>query len=367
MRGIATFAALVLVAGAGSGCHRRSRGLIVGDAQASAASSTTSAARAAEAATARAFAGGDDDEDVGGSNAGEPGKGGGQGGNKWRDCGVYVDGRPVGVLAWGELPIGLKPTWKAEEHSIEFDYGYKGPRTRTSYERRYKFVDYLKAVGVDLAKIKELHVMGPKESEVLIATGKQLRSKAGQELMFRFGAVVGGKPIPVVPEGFGNGKHSDKIGAVMVYINKKPPVLVPDEGLALEGKLVDGIPYYGDPFRGGVRVYADDRLTLQIKRPMLREVPADVGADGKKRWSLWKLLEQKGIDTSKIVEAWAIADERRKQKFTRAELEKLTFELSDKGNNEILVGDGQLKVTALALHDHALKPDELPQIRPGEE
>ena len=55
--------------------------------------------------------------------------GSGQGLNRWRDTAVYVDGKPVGVVTFGELPIGLKPVWVPEEHSIEFDYGYKGPRT----------------------------------------------------------------------------------------------------------------------------------------------------------------------------------------------------------------------------------------------
>jgi len=31
-------------------------------------------------------------------------KGSGRGQDKWRDVGVYVDGRPVGVVIFGELP-----------------------------------------------------------------------------------------------------------------------------------------------------------------------------------------------------------------------------------------------------------------------
>lgn len=338
--------------------------MIVGDAQASSAPAT---ARQQAAAAASALAG-DEDEDGapgGGGSHNPAGKGGGQGMNKWRDTGVYVDGRPVGVLDFGELPVGLKPTWIPEEHSVEFDYGSTGPRTRTTYARRYKMIDYLKAVGVDVAKIKEIHVMGPKLTSIMIASGKQLRSKEGQGLMFRFGIAVGGKAIPVVPEKFGNGKHADKISAVMVYVNKKPPVLVEDVGLQLDGKDVDGIPYYGDPMRGGVRVYANDLLQTQIKRQLLKDVPGELGADGKQHWSLWKILASKGVDTSKLVEGWVIADERRKQKFTRAELEKLTFEMNER--NEILVGPSKIPAAALALHDHALTADELPQIRPDEE
>jgi len=232
----------VLAAGA-IGCHKRNRsGIVVG----------SSSGKEAERRAAEAIMGSADEEmGVGGKAKGSTQ---GSGLNKWRDTGVYVDGKPVGVVDFGELPIGLKPTWVEEEHSIEFDYGYKGPRTRKSFARRYRVVDLLKALGVDVRKVKEIQVLGPKDTSVIIASGKELRSPKGQDFMFRFGAVAGGKAIPVVPDGFGNGVMPDKMSCVMVYIDKKPPVLVPDEGLELDGKLVDGVAYYGEPMRGGVRV-----------------------------------------------------------------------------------------------------------------
>jgi hypothetical protein len=339
------------------GCSKRNRsGVVVGHAEAS------SANKQAELAAARALAG-SADEELGNNNKG---KGGGAGANRWRDTGVYVDGRPVGVVAFGELPIALKPTWVVEEHSIEFDYGYTGPRTRKSYARRYRVVDYLKAVGVDLSRIKQIQIMGPKSTQMIIASGKELRSPKGQGLMFRFGSSVGGKPIPVVPDNFGNGVMPDKMSAVMVYIDKKPPVLDPEEGPKLDGKTVDGVPYFGEPMRGGVRVYVDDRLSLDIKQQLLQEAPAETAPDGTKRWKLTTILKQNGVDLSKVKEAWAIADERRKQKFTRAELDALTFTMNPNQKNEILVGDGKLRVSALALHSHELAASELPQIHPDE-
>jgi hypothetical protein len=350
---------LMVAALAAVGCHKRDRsGIVVGQA--------SSPAKEAERRAAAALAG-TAEEEMGGGNSKKMGGGEGTGGNRWKDIGVYVDGRPVGVVSFGELPIGLKPTWIVEEHSIEFEAGYQGPRTRKSYARRYRFVDYLKAVGVDVPKVKEIQVLGPKETAVIIASGKELRSSKGQNFMFRFGGSVGGKAIPVVPDGFGNGVMPDKMSCVMVYIDKKPPTLLPDEGLALDGKVVDGVPYYGEPMRGGVRVYVDDRLSVALKPQALDESPAETGADGTKHWKLASVLKQNGIDLTKIVEAWGIADERRKHKFTRAELDTLTFTLNPQQKNEILVGDGKARVSALALHSHALAPDELPQIRPDED
>jgi hypothetical protein len=201
---------------------------------------------------------------------------------------------------------------------------------------------------------------------VIAASGKELRAR-GSEFMFRFAVGTGGKAIPVVPPNFGNRVKPDKIAAVMVYIDKKPPEVVPDEGLVLDGTPVDGIPYFGEPVRGGIRVYQDDRLAMVIKRPMLRETPALPSKDGTKRWSLWQLFGAHGVDTTKIAEGWMIADERRKQKLSRAELEHLTFEIGEKEKNEILVGDGKLRVNAIALHGHALAASELPQLRPEEQ
>jgi hypothetical protein len=351
---------LIVAALAAVGCHKRDRsGIVVGQA---------SAGKEAERRAAAALAGTADEEMGGGNNNNKKmGGGEGTGGNRWKDIGVYVDGRPVGVVSFGELPIGLKPTWIVEEHSIEFEAGYQGPRTRKSYARRYRFVDYLKAVGVDVRKVKEIQVLGPKETAVIIASGKDLRSPNGQNFMFRFGSAVGGKAIPVVPDGFGNGVMPDKMSCVMVYIDKKPPTLVPDEGLAVDGKVVDGVPYYGEPMRGGVRVYVDDRLSVALKPQALDESPAETGADGTKHWKLASVLKQNGIDLTKIVEAWGIADERRKHKFTRAELDTLTFTLNPTQKNEFLIGDAKARVSALALHSHALAPDELPQIRPDED
>jgi hypothetical protein len=171
----------------------------------------------------------------------------------------------------------------------------------------------------------------------------------------------------VLPAHFGNGMISDKIGSVMVYIHRKPPTVKGDQGMFLDGKPVDGVPYYGEPMRGGVRVYQDDRLVLDAKRSMLTALKSTPGPDGKPRYKLWDLLQAQGLDTAKIVEGWAIADDRRKARFTREQLMAMTFEDAPKSNNKILLGDANLAATALALHSHALTPSELPQIRPDEE
>lgn len=289
----------------------------------------------------------------------------GNGTKKWRDTGVYLDGKPIGVLSFGELPVGLAPVWIEEKHAAPIAPGSHAPGYTLVEERRYRFVDYLTALGVDLARLRELHIMGPRLTEVVVVSGAELRSKRGRELLFRFAGLVGGKAIPVVPPRLGNGIKPDKIACVMVYADKAPPVLVPGEGLQLDGQPVLGIPYYGEPLRGGVRIYQDDRLAMVIKRPLLRATRPAAMVDGKPRYRLWDLLAQKGVDTARVTEGWLIADERRVQRLGRAELEAATFEVGDKEKNEIRFG--AVRASAIALHAHALAAGELPRIRPEEE
>jgi len=314
-----------------------------------------------ELATVRAIAGNEDEEDA-------PPKQGQLGAKRWRDTGVYVDGKPMGALTFGELPIALAPTWKDEPVSVPIEPGHKGPGFKVAKQRYYKFTDYLKAIGVDLAKVKEIHIYGPKFSETIVASGAEMR-KRSKEFLFHFGGEVMGKAIPAPPRHFGNGRSPDKISAVMVYIDKKPPTLVWNQGLALDGKIITDVPYYGAPLRGGVRVYQDDQLAMVIKRPLLRQTePATRHADGTaESWKLPSLLEANGVDGGKIAEGWLIYKERRTERLSREQLAALTFQMGSKGQNEIFLGDQKLPANAIALHAKALRPDQLPKILPDEE
>src|SRR5882672_6198699 len=36
---------------------------------------------------------------------------------RWKDTGVYLDGKPIAFMSFGELPIALQPTWVKEKAS----------------------------------------------------------------------------------------------------------------------------------------------------------------------------------------------------------------------------------------------------------
>jgi hypothetical protein len=289
------------------------------------------------------------------------------GGARWKDTGVYLDGRPVGFLTWGELPISLKPVWIRTKITANIRPNSHDPGWRWGQQRFYRFTDYLKAVGIDLNKVKELHVYGPKFSNSVVATRKDLQSPAAKDVLFRFGASVGGKAIPAVPDGFAAGNPPDKIAAVMIYSEKEPPKLMPDVGFVLGKDTQLGVPYFGDPIRGGVRIYLDDRLATIIKRQDLDPAKATKNADGDPTWKLFDFLTAHGVNTSKVAEMWVIRGERRTDKLTREELEELMFSASAQAKGGVLLGEKGIRANALALHTRAIKPDELPYTTPDDE
>ncbi len=284
------------------------------------------------------------------------------GASRWKDTVVYVDGQPRGVLTFGELPVPLEPAWIPEQKPAEIRPGSNDPGFTWIKKRRYRFTDYLKAIGVDVAKVQAIHVYGPKFTDSIVATGKELRSKDGRELTFRFGADVGGKAIPSAVEGFGNGRSPDKISSVMVYVKRKAPTLIPNDGFYLDGEKVVGVPYYGEPLRGGVRVYLDNALVAVIKRQELKPELAEKLPDGTLRWKMHDFLKSVGVDDKGVTQAWVIRDERREEQLPAEEVAQATFEAASQAHGEILLGKEKLRAQAIALHRKPVTKADLPVI-----
>ncbi len=286
---------------------------------------------------------------------------------RWKDVGVYLDGKPLGFLTFGELPITLQPTWVKDKVSQDKPPGCpECPSWKWSKQRYYKFTDYLKALGIPPRTIKVMHVYGPRLSQSVVVTGKDLLTKQADQFMFRFGMDVAGKPLPWVPEGFGNGKTPDKIAGVMIYIHRKAPTVTRD-GIELDGKPVTGVPYYGEPLRGGIRIYLDDKLATIIKRQELDPKQATQSPTGDLEWSFGEFLKSKGVDASKVVEGWVIRDERRSEVIPFADLAKMKFSASSQAKGGVLLGDKKVRANAIALHTRHVSNDELPKILPEEE
>jgi hypothetical protein len=284
--------------------------------------------------------------------------------NKFKDPAVYLDGIPIGMLTFGEMPLPLPVTWYEEKAAVPFGPGHKGPKHRLVRRRRYRWEDYFKALGVDLATITEMHIYGGgRRAAAVIVKGEEI-SRDG--FTFRFGADVWGKPLPACPPNFGDGKCPDQIKFVTLYSKREPPKR---EGgyFFLNGERVRDVPYYGEPLRGGVRVYLDGPLRAVIKRNRLVASAVEPeGAAGKERWNLFAVLREQGLDTDRIKEAWVIHRGRRVRRIERSELLTATFSAGQAGSGEILLGKGDIPTNALALHSVPLDPKDLPTLTENE-
>jgi len=284
--------------------------------------------------------------------------GSGAGGNRWRDAGVYVDGVPVGVMWFGELPLALQPVWKEDYQMLEFSAGDKGPHERKVKYRRYRIAEYLEALGVDLRQVKVMHLYAPSGFPAVIP-GRVLR-RHRDDLLFSFGRETTGKPLIYFPADMKVNTTFDHIGAIAVYIHKKPPVLTPDEDdVVLDGKSVWGeIPYFGEPIRGGIRIYKDDRLAVTIKRKRLQESLniATKDASGELRWNMLQFLEAHGVATADLVAAEVVDRDQRTVRFDRDQLVGTWFTAHPSASGELLLNAEQVPMEALMLYTRALPP-----------
>lgn len=284
---------------------------------------------------------------------------------RFKDPGVYVDGKPLGVLRFGELPVPLQVVWFEERAAIPFKAGDEGPRYRLAKQRRYRFRDYFQAMGVNVEKIRELHIYGGNQrAAAVVISGDNLRSF--DDLLFRFGGAIWGKPLPACPAKVGDGKCPDQIGSVAVYVEKDPPVREGGE-FYFEGEKINGIPYFGEPIRGGVRVYLDGPLAATIKRNKLKATDLKpTGPEGNEKYKLLDFLRTQGIDTNVIQEAWLIQYERRVKKLSRAELLDAQFKAGPAGSGEVLVGTDETPTHAISLHSKPVPTEDLPALTKDE-
>ncbi len=284
---------------------------------------------------------------------------------KWKDPGVYVDGRQVGALWFGELPRSLEPTWIDDVDDLDFKPGDKGPRTRKVKVRRYRLDKYLEAVGVNIKKVKRVNIYGGK-GNVSNISGAQFR-KFRKTIQFGFGRITSGKAIPYYPEGLQLHQMFDRMVGVAVYVNKEPPKLDKDDfPLGADGNPTADIPYFGKPIRGGIRVYKDDVLAATIKRKHLDPSAAYAihKDNGELAYDVVPTLKALGVNMSDVVNAEVVYDERRVKIIHRDDLLKRSFVATSQNRGAVQLDDGTV-VEALTLYSKKL-PGPMPPINDDE-
>ncbi len=231
---------------------------------------------------------------VDGDGGGGTGDGGGQrrpGGQQKKRFGqspVYVDGVPTAVVAYGELPPWLKTRW------VALNDGRK--------VIRFVFADYLRALGVPLRRVQAVHLYGGR-GRVGTISGSELR-RMRSRLLFSFTKGDAGKMRMHWDGDVQVSDSIDKVQAVAVYVDRKPPRwdrgkwgLVDENGVEFEG-----IPYAQAPLKGGVRIYLDGRIAHVLKRNRTFErkiEPARI-VGGVPTFGMFDYLDQVGVDARRV-------------------------------------------------------------------
>ncbi len=210
---------------------------------------------------------------------------------RFRDAGVFVDGVPIAVMRFGEMPKALEVKWTT------LDDGRK--------VRRYLLCDYLALLGIDVDKIKAVHVYGGRGRATRI-DGDLIRQYR-KKLLFSYTQGEKGKPRvnwPSDDPDFHVTERVDTIAGLAIYVNDAPPRWDADRRVLVgaDGKDLDWIPTKTE-LRGGTRVYVDDRLAGAVKRNMLADtflVPGQTASADDARYQLFPLLASEQIDMTKI-------------------------------------------------------------------
>jgi hypothetical protein len=180
--------------------------------------------------------------------------------SRYHEATVYVDGVPRIAFTYNEMPS----TVKVYEYTWSEDY----PDEKAHH---MLVADYVKALGVDLAKVKELHWYGGRD-RVVILTGDELR-KYKDKLFFQFTRDMFGKPRTEWRTNVMVNDHIDVVSDLAIYVDKKPPrwdkelwSLVDDRGEPIDKT----IPYCQEEMpRRSVRVNVDGRFVAYMKRNLL--------------------------------------------------------------------------------------------------
>ncbi len=208
---------------------------------------------------------------------------------RFGDAAVYVDGKPRGVLRYFELPptLHVRPLKLQDGREVA----------------RYRIAEYVQSVGVDLSKVRAIHLSGGR-GRVSILPGDELR-KYEDSLLFSFTRGDSGKARVEWPDApIKVNTTIDTMVFVSVYVDREPPAFDSKTRSFLDesGARIEGVPYAKpEESLRGTRVYSDGKLAGSVKRKRLPDSVLSKSYTVKNpRFSLDAYLGSIGVDTAKI-------------------------------------------------------------------
>ena len=269
------------------------------------------------------------------------GSGGGSGGRRFRQASVYLDGVALAAVLYGELPPGLRSTWHVKTTS-------EGEEMKV---RRFLVAAYLQALGIDLARVQEVHFYGGRQ-RVGRLPGAELRAHAA-DLAFSFSRSTSGKPRMHWPAEIGVSDKIDVINAIAVYVDKAAPTWNADRWqLEIGGQPVEGIPYSSGENGGGTRLYVDGRLARTLK-------PKSLGTpDGTPpRWALATQIATAGVALDRVQAVDLIAGDQLVRRLDAATAAAARFEVGDQGRLTVFPGEWSAEAIQVYVQATPIDPE----------
>jgi hypothetical protein len=203
------------------------------------------------------------------------------------DVPVFVDGKQVAVLRYGELPPGTEPiTIPSNSHHAE---------------RYFRVSDYLRGIGVNVDHLKAVH-FADKNDRIASVEGSELRGDEDR-FVFDFTATTGGMPqMDWNTAGLKTMLRIDYFYAVNVFVTKKPWEIdrrrhCYDD----DGECRPVARFTDEPMMKGTRVYVDGKLVSYVKRRLISESAlASKTSDDEAIFSTDKYLSSLGVQTASV-------------------------------------------------------------------
>lgn len=274
---------------------------------------------------------------------------------RFREAAVYLDGVPKGVLKHSELASDFLPTMEKRPSNTEFPV--------------YSLVQYLRSIGVELPKIRELHLYGGRR--VCIIAGDEVRRQK-DALKFSFSRGDSGKPRMEWPtHRIEMNSTIDIVQGIVIYQEKIPPRLDRSIGALTfdDGKPVEGIPYVPEEqIIKGTRLYVDGRLAGAVKRKQIPSTFQVAGSDAHPSFHLVPYLESLGTSLKRLKTIDFVAGEDTVARYDaaswKAVADGLVFSLPRRNQGQILVRFDRpdspsvtSKVSAILVYDRTTPPD----------
>ncbi len=244
------------------------------------------------------------------------------------DVPVFVDGSEVSVLRFGELPPGVEPIAKPASED---------PNQRPRF---YRISDYLKAIGVNVERVKAVH-FADKALRIASIEGSELRADKDR-FVFDFLESTTGMPMQSwKTTGLKNKLKIDAIMGMNVFVAKAPLVIDPGQRCYLDdGECMPVARFTSGDLMKGTRVYSDGKLVGYVKRRLLADSTlAGKTESGETTFSFDRYLASLGLDTSKANEIHLLAGDDVIASATpsewAADSDKLSFYLVPHGHGKV--------------------------------